>query len=615
MEAIKDEYAYLTMTAGEVAGAQYRLDEFEEVTIGRGTDCYIVLTDPLCSRIHAVLVYVRGQWCVRDQSRNGTYVNGQVVDDAVLADEHRLRVGSTEFLFQISDQPPTTLVARSTGVAETLVQDALVDSHDSLALSREHIRKFEHTQDLLLLHQLTLKLLAQTDANDVVHEAMQVLKDRTSATVVGFLSLGDDGQFKLKLVLPKRSAQHVSLSSGLTRKVREEGKAVWIANQTPGKAIDSLEHFADALCVPLLHEGKVLGAIHVYLQSGRFRPAQFDFAIGVANVTSVALVRARREQRNVMDLARLKADSGRDGIVGDSPSMLDLKSKIERVAGASSCALIRGESGVGKELVARALHTASPRADRPMISVNCAAIAENLMESQLFGHKAGSFTGADRDHAGFFQQADLGTLFLDEVGELTLQGQSKLLRILEGHPFMPVGSTQQVQVDVRVIAATNQDLQTFVQQKRFREDLYYRLSVFELFVPPLRDRGDDVPLLTDFFLDHFRQHHGRPALELSEAARAKLLNYTLARQMFGKCGNVMDSAVLLASGDQIEEQDLALRDTGGKEFESLRLADWEERLIREALQRTAGNVVEAAKLLGIGRATLYRKLDEYKIPR
>lgn len=614
MEAVTDVYAYLTMTAGEVAGTQYRLDDFEEVSIGRGTDCAIVLTDPLCSRIHAVLMRHNGQWVVRDQSRNGTYVNGQVVDDAVLADAHRLRVGSTEFVYHESEQPPTAMMERIPGVAETLVQDALVDSHDSLALSRETIRKSEHTQDLLLLHQLTLKLLAQTDANEVVHEALQVLKDRTSATVVGFLWLSDDGQFKLKLVLPKRTAQHVSLSSGLTRLVREERRAVWIANQTSGKAIDSLEHFADALCVPLLHEGKVLGAIHVYLQRGRFRRAQFDFAIGVANATSVALVRARREQRIESDLARLKADSGRDGIVGECPGIRDLKKKIERVASASSCALIRGESGVGKELVARALHMASPRADRPLISVNCAAIPENLMESQLFGHKAGAFTGADRDHAGFFQQADLGTLFLDEVGELTLQGQSKLLRILEGHPFLPVGSTQQVQVDVRVIAATNQDLQTFVREKQFREDLYYRLSVFELLVPPLRERGDDIAMLTDYFLDHFRHHHGRPHLQLSEAARKKLLAYSWPGNV-RQLRNVMDSAVLLASGDTIEEDDLALRDTGSKEFETLRLADWEERLIREAVSRTSGNVVEAAKLLGIGRATLYRKLDEYQIPR
>ena len=236
------------------------------------------------------------------------------------------------------------------------------------------------------------------------------------------------------------------------------------------------------------------------------------------------------------------------------------------------------------------------------------------MESQLFGHKAGAFTSADRDHLGFFQQADSGTLFLDEVGEMTLEGQAKLLRILEGHPFLPVGSSQQVTVDVRVIAATNQDLQTYVRQKKFREDLYYRLSVFELVVPSLRDRGSDINLLVNFFLDHFRRQHGRPGLQLSDEARRKLLSYSWPGNV-RQLRNVIDSAVVLAGGNAIEASDLGLHDVSGTEMETLALDYWERRLIGEALKRTSGSVPEAAKLLGIGRATLYRKIEEYAINR
>jgi Nif-specific regulatory protein len=276
---------------------------------------------------------------------------------------------------------------------------------------------------------------------------------------------------------------------------------------------------------------------------------------------------------------------------------------------------VRGESGAGKELVARAIHRASQRADRPMIAVNCAAIPGELIESQLFGHKAGSFTSADRDHIGFFQQADLGTLFLDEVGELPLEGQAKLLRILEGHPFLPVGATEEVNVDVRVIAATNQNLQKYVREKRFREDLYYRLSVFELHLPALRDRGDDIGVLVDFFLEHFRRQHGRPGLKLSDSARAKLLEYHWPGNV-RQLRNVLDSAVVLADDDAIRPHDLALRDSGGSgELETLRIDEWEKRLITEALNRTSDNVPEAAKLLGIGRATLYRKIEQYHIER
>jgi DNA-binding NtrC family response regulator len=204
----------------------------------------------------------------------------------------------------------------------------------------------------------------------------------------------------------------------------------------------------------------------------------------------------------------------------------------------------------------------------------------------------------------------LGTLFLDEVGEMTLEGQARLLRILEGHPFLPVGAQKEVSVDVRVIAATNQDLKAYVRERKFRQDLYYRLAVLELSAPPLRERGEDIARLVEFFLDHYRRQHGRPGLTLSKAAREKLL----ACQWPGnvrQLRNVIDSAVVLAEGAEIKVEDLGLRETGGGELESLRLKHWEERLIAEALRRAGGNVPEAAGLLGIGRATLYYKIKQY----
>jgi Nif-specific regulatory protein len=251
---------------------------------------------------------------------------------------------------------------------------------------------------------------------------------------------------------------------------------------------------------------------------------------------------------------------------------------------------------------------------RPMLSVNCAAIPADVIESQLFGHKAGSFTGADRDHAGFFQQSDLGTLLLDEIGELPLAGQSKLLRILEGHPFLPVGATKEVEVDVRVIAATNRDLASLVREKKFREDLYYRLNVFELMVPPLRERGGDIELLVRHFLDHFRALHGRPTLALTDEARARLVGYAWPGNV-RQLRNTIDSAVVLAGGPKITVADLPLHDVGGEELETLEVEVWERRLILEALKRTQGNVPDAAKLLGLGRATLYRKFEQYGIER
>jgi Nif-specific regulatory protein len=616
MTAGSPQFASLTVASGSGAGSHYPLDATREYRIGRGADCEVVLTDPLCSRVHAVVFRRNGQWIVRDNdSRNGTFVNGQKIDEAALADGHQLKVGATEFSFQIGEQPPTVETERPHEVTDTILKEMAVDGPDQTVAPLSALHDSEQAKQLLVLYQLSISLLGLEHPDDVTRVTLELLREQLRASVVGFLWVDEEGRLKPKLVIPSGPAEPISLSQSLTDLVCRQGHAVWVAKQKASSTSASLLHYADAVCAPLVNNGVTLGAIHAYLDHGRFKQSDFDFAISLANILAVGLVRARQRTKLESEYRRLVAHSpGHAELVGESPVMRELKERINRIARTTGCVLIRGESGVGKELVARAVHRASPRADRAMLSVNCAAIPHELMESQLFGHKAGAFTSADRDHIGYFQQADAGTLFLDEVGEMTWEGQAKLLRILEGHPFLPVGATQQVTVDVRVIAATNQNLQEYVRQRKFREDLFYRLSVFELYVPPLRDRGSDIALLVDFFFDHYRNTHGRPGLTLSGAAREKLLGYSWPGNV-RQLRNVIDSAVVLASGNRIEPSDLGLRDAGAGELESLRLDYWERRLITEALKRTAGNVPEAAKLLAIGRATLYRKIEEYGIER
>jgi Nif-specific regulatory protein len=573
----------------------------------------VILNDPLCSRVHAVIRVDNRRWHIRDaDSRNGTFVNGQRIDDAALDTGHSVRVGSAEFTFELSDEP-LTVYDPAEGIRQTLVSDRPI-TPDTGQFALEAIRDAEQAQQLLLLYQLSIKLLGCGEPDEVVRVALDLLRDQTHASIAGFLWVDDQGKLKPKLLIPAQTVEAVQLSDSLTELVCQHGHAVWV-NKQKGEEGAVLSAFADALCVPLVSNRQVLGAVHVYLEEGRFRQCDFDFAISLANIVAVALQRAREQSTLQTDYRRLVAKSaGNDELIGKSRGIEELRIRVGRVARANGSVLIRGESGSGKELVARAVHRASPRADRPMLSVNCAAIPADLMESQLFGHKAGAFTSADRDHTGYFQQADSGTLFLDEVGELTLEGQAKLLRILEGHPFLPVGATQQVQVDVRVIAATNRDLQHYVRERKFREDLYYRLSVFELYIPPLRDRDSDIGLLLDHFLDHFRHQHGRPQLGVSAAAREKLLSYHWPGNV-RQLRNVIDSAVVLATDPEIEVADLGLRDAGTNEYDSLRIDFWERKLIREALKRTDGSIPEAAKLLGLGRATLYRKIEEYGIER
>ena len=602
------------MTAGARAGAHFVLDQRRQNRIGRGLECDIVLSDPLSSRIHAIVNCEDGDWWVRDAgSRNGTFVSDQKVDEARLVEGTLLRVGSTEFAFHQSQNVPggTSKLDHT----QTIVRDRAMTG-DTGDFGVEALRDAERAHDLLMLHQLSLQLLARTDPDEVVRTSLELLRQRTRSSVVGFLWASDDGQLKPKLVIPEDAAGKVRLSDELTQKVIREGKAIWINDQRIADDASSLSHFADALCAPLLHEGKTLGAIHLYLEHGRFRQSDFEIVIPLANILTLALVRSRREAVMEADQRRL-ADKAAvfDELIGESKPMVELKSRISRVARATGCVLVRGESGSGKELVARAIHRASARSDRPMLAVNCAAIPRDLMESQLFGHKKGSFTGAEADHAGLFQQANTGTLFLDEVGEMTLDGQAKLLRILEGHPFLPVGSTKEVTADVRVIAATNRDLREFVREGRFREDLYYRLSVFELYIPPLRDRSSDIELLVKHFFEHFKRQHGRPGLTLSPDARDKLISYSWPGNV-RQLRNVIDSAVVMCEGSIILPDDLGLRDAASSDqLESLRIDFWERKLIQESLKRTSGSVPEAARLLGVGRATLYRKIEEYGIER
>lgn len=605
-------YTFLTYTNGPHAGSHVLLDGEEKFSIGRGEDCHVVLSDPIASRVHAVVERTPDGWFLRDcSSRNGTFVNGQKIDEARLLDGTLFKIGSAEFLFRQAAQQPDIA---SAGMTQTIIRNVQVNTADSGSHIHNTFKEPDRIKDLLLLHQLSVRLLGCDDPDEVVQISLDLLLERAQGSMVGFLWINDEGQLKPKLVVPA-DGKGVPLSEKLTAMVTKEGRAVWIDNQSARDTSESLSHFADAICVPLVYGRHTVGAIHLYLERGRFRQSDFEFAISVANILVVALVRARQQASLRADHQRLVAkNAGFDELVGESKPMIDLKNKVSRIAKASGCVLVRGESGSGKELVARAIHKLSPRADRPLLCVNCAAIPRDLMESQLFGHKKGAFTGAETDHHGWFKQADSGTLFLDEVGEMTLDGQAKLLRILEGHPFMPVGATKEVTVDVRVIAATNRDLREFVREGKFREDLYYRLSVFELYIPPLRERDTDVEMLINFFLEHFKRQHGRATLKLSPAAREKLLGYQWPGNV-RQLRNVIDSCVVMAPEDVIQPEDLGLRDTSADELETLKMDFWERKLIKAALGRAGGNVPEAAKLLGIGRATLYRKLDEYAIER
>ena len=601
--------AFATVIRGSASEKKYELDASQPIRIGRGSGCQILLSDPLSSRTHAIISYEEGFWVASDaESRNGTLVNDRKITSIRLNSGDRIQVGSTELLFELPRDEEDTAPSN-----QTVVLEASISVEASGVHSANQLLQGQRSQDMLDLYQLSLVLMRCNSPDEVARTGLDILRVRTKSTAVGFLWVDERGELKPQMTLPAEQQERFRLHKKLTERVCQEARAVWVKDKLADNGREG--GYADAISIPLMSDSAVLGAIHLYREEGTFEQIHFDFAVSAGNMLAVALESARAQASLSAEHQRLVQRTGDfQELIGQSPEMRRLKDRITRVAKASGCALVRGESGVGKELVARAVHRLSPRKDRPLLCVNCAAIPIELMESQLFGHKRGAFTGADKDHAGLFQQAHTGTLFLDEVGELTLEGQAKLLRILEGHPFMPVGDTKETSVDVRVIAATNRDLRDYVREKKFREDLYYRLSVFELVVPPLRDRGLDIEILTQHFLDHFRSQHGRPNLRLSDKARERLLEYKWPGNV-RQLRNVIDSAVVLATGSVIQPSDLSLQDVGVERLESLRIDHWEERLIREALTRTDKNVNDACRLLGVSRATLYRKLEQYSIER
>jgi transcriptional regulator with GAF, ATPase, and Fis domain len=603
------------MNAGDNIGHRFELLENEDNLLGRDWGCRIVLNDPQCSRIHAEVYLDDGEWWIKDRkSSNGTYVNGQTIESARLMEGTEVKIGSVQLNFVTAAEPivDSSESEEPISAGATIVFNQSLDPKEAGPNTLNFLRGNNLGQDFFFLLRLSIKLLGVDDPEEVTRICMSRLSDRTGATAAGFLWLNDSGNLVPKVFVPEDASKTLQLRDDLTKHVVTHKRAIRVEHESSGKGSSSM---ADAICVPLISENEVQGAIHLYRQDATFHDSHFELACALANITMRSLKRANRKASLEAEHSRLvEKSAASQELIGDSPEMNELKSKIGRVAKASGCVLIRGESGAGKELVARAVHRNSPRSDRPMLSVNCAAIPRDLIESQLFGHKQGAFTSADRDHVGWFQQADLGTLFLDEIGELPLEGQAKLLRILEGHPFLPVGGTKEVVVDVRVICATNRDLKEFVGEKKFREDLFYRLGVYELYIPPLRDRGADIKKLVNHFLEHYRIQHGKFDLGISQAAMDKMLSYQWPGNV-RQLRNVIDSAIVMTESNEISLDDIGIRDTSEESLETLQIDHWERKLILEALKRTENSVPKAAKLLGISRATLYRKIEEYGIQR
>ncbi len=643
-------HARLILEAGECDPPALDLNPAQTATIGRGKDNALVTRSDLVSRLHAKVYFEAGRWVVRDFGLNGTHVDSRRVDGASqLGDGATIQLADVKFRFvtgpaALTPLPGTGSLATRTplpgapGLSAAGFLKTPTPSRPDTVGTKVHglaVRQLvgeetplDSTEDthlkvdeLTALCRYMTAAVNVTDPHELIAQTLRTILNQTTATLAGYLSL-DPADPLPKIVLPERAPVDAHLSRRLTERVRTTGKLVWLVGDgdaaNPG---DSLHSFTDAVCVPLAAPaGEAFAAVHLYRTGRRFTERDVRFLEVAARFLAPTLELHRTRRKLEAENSRLRhAAPVADELIGDSSAVMNLRVQISRAAPQPFTVLIHGESGSGKELVAQALHTNSPRANGPLVVVNCAAIAPTLLEGELFGYRKGAFSGADRDHPGLFEQADEGTLFLDEVGELTLECQAKLLRVIDGKAFRPVGGTKDVKVDVRLVAATHRDLEHEVRVNKFRQDLLFRLKVITLKVPPLRDHAEDVPELARFFLERLSVQCRR-AFKLTPAALRKLQAYPWP-------GNVrqlraaLESAAVMSEADLLDTDSLPLGPpepppvVASDAPPSLDVDALETWAIRKALLQTGGNVSQAAKLLGISRDTLHTKLKKKGIDR
>ncbi len=675
--------AYLVIREGSKWADVFRLVPGQAVTIGRAPTNQIVIKDERCSRCHAEIFFSEDQWILRDlDSRNGTAVaNTRVRGDYTLQAGDIVRIGQSQLRFvhdlykafteinnpvfdELGDLPEAddaTITAPPLPTEEPSVDDSSVLSvHEPSTIThRRGQTKFLKPQvpdesSLPKLGRAAASLcrlafeLAQ--APDIITIADQTLAGLFEATQVDSGAVfvlprhyeGEPHTSDLEMVSARTdsSLPYHRVSSVLASTVLREGEAVLARNVMGDSTLGSRDSkgVVDAtsvICAPIRRGKRVLGLLHLYSTNDERvpDPDDLEFTLAVADTVAVALDNLGRREELAENLSQIRDENlqlrerlgVQSEIVGSSIGMSRIAQEIARAAPSRATVLIRGESGTGKELVARAVHYSSPRRKGPFVCLNCAALSRSLLASELFGHEQGAFTGATQRKIGKFEAANTGTLMLDEIGEMSPAIQAKFLRVLEGHPFERVGGTETVKVDVRVIAATNRDLERDVAEGRFRRDLYFRLRVLEILVPPLRKRLDDIPELAHYFLQRFNSETGRKLRGFTPQAMELMRKYRWPGNV-RELKNVVERAVVLARGEFVEHDDLTLSqlstagDTGEhvvpqqqQQFRPSSLADMERQHILATLVATNWNKSQTAALLGIERTTLDRKIRRYEL--
>ncbi len=638
--------AYLVICREDGFGDVFPLTAGERYTLGRANTNHIVLKDEVCSREHAEVYFADGRWRLRDlNSLNGTRVNEDRLDSEwELSPRDEIKLGRTCLVFvddieQLPDMPfvpapPESSVTIKKRLRQTRFLTPVPPTNNGATVAEEPPETRRGlTRDLALLYRMALDMGSANTYGELVRIVLAGLLEAVHADSGAILTMKEGGNLELTEHQHRDPDEHgyLRVSHFLSNEVLTSREAILAEDVDQHPALnqrDSIQQVGahSLICAPILHQDQILGLIHLYCLSPTraLDTDDLEFVLAVARQLGVAAHNVLRqdtltaENKVLRDQLRVETE-----LVGHSPVLNKVQTQIGMVARTNATVLVRGESGVGKELVARGIHYSSHRKEGPFVCLNCAALPESLLESELFGHEKGAFTGATEKKIGKFEAAHHGTLFLDEIGEMNPSSQAKLLRVLEGHPFERIGGHTPIRVDVRVVAATNQPLEKALQEGTFRRDLFFRLQVVEITVPPLRERRSDIRVLAEHFLKRFIRETGRKIHGFTAAAMKKLEEYNWPGNV-RELRNVVERAVALGMGPMLDASDIwlssvELDDSAERlnhvPFEPMSLEEMEKRQILSTLQHTDWNKSQAAAILHIERSTLDRKIKLFDLKR
>jgi Nif-specific regulatory protein len=641
--------AYLVVQRDDGFGDVFPLTAGQRYTLGRATTNRIVLKDDLCSREHAEVYQANGRWRLRDlNSLNGTRINNaRLEQEWELAVRDEVNLGRTTLLYvedmgQLPDIPKPSDSGEGMSIKKRLGQTRFLTpvpagaAPEATSPEQTPAPPSRHTlsRDLSLLYRLALDMGSANTYQELVQIVLDGLLEAIPAEVGAILSVKEGEHLEVTAHRHRDPSVHTynRVSEYVGREVLRSREAILAEDVARDRYLRNRESLADMgatslICAPVTFGDKVFGLIHLYCTDPHrtLDAEDLEFAVAVAKQLGTVIHQMRRQDslsrqnRSLRDQLKIESE-----LVGNSPAIREVETQIARVAGTNATVLIRGESGVGKELVARAIHYSSQRRDGPFVCLNCAALSETLLESELFGHEKGAFTGATEKKVGKFEAADHGTIFLDEIGEMSSMTQAKFLRVLEGQAFERVGGNTPIKADVRVVAATNQPLEDAVRKGSFRKDLFFRLQVVEVRMASLRDRRTDIPLLAEHFLRRFISETGRKIRGFSPAALQKMQEYHWPGNV-RELRNVVERSVALGSGPLLDAPDIWLSslDSSGihaavsaeQPYQPASLEDLEKAHILRTLHFTEWNKSQSAVILGIERSTLDRKIKLYDLKR